>query len=189
MSPQAFSDLEPISKAAKRLRKHPRTLMRWTEKARRPAIHPAWARSVSPYSDNRRLAAYARQAKNRNLEADAVEIRLRATRKLDQLRQAQKETIGLSAGTRGSRVKGARVDDKPTLASQGIDKNLAHQARTLGKLTDDEFEKEVTKERAKAKRASQRRDRKAGVESDDKAQAKISRLYRGCPTASCCRAS
>ena len=32
MSPQAFSDLEPISKAAKRLRKHPRTLMRWTEK-------------------------------------------------------------------------------------------------------------------------------------------------------------
>jgi hypothetical protein len=55
MSPQAFSDLEPISKAAKRLRKHPRTLMRWTEKARRPAIHPAWVRSVSPYSDNRRL--------------------------------------------------------------------------------------------------------------------------------------
>ena len=45
MSPQAFSDLEPISKAAKRLRKHPRTL----------TIHPAWARSVSPYSDNRRL--------------------------------------------------------------------------------------------------------------------------------------
>jgi hypothetical protein len=24
------------------------------------------------------------------------------------------------------------VDDKPTLASQGIDKNLAHQARVLG---------------------------------------------------------
>jgi hypothetical protein len=27
-----------------------------------------------------------------------------------------------------------RVDDKPTLASQGIDKNLAHQARLRGGL-------------------------------------------------------
>jgi hypothetical protein len=49
--------------------------------------------------------------------------RMRATRRLDQLRQAQKETVGLSVGTRGSPIKGARVDDKPTLASQGIDKN------------------------------------------------------------------
>ena len=67
------------------------------------------------------MAAYARQARSRELEADAIEICLRATRRLDQLRQAQKETIGLSAGTRGSRVKGARVDDKPTLASQGLE--------------------------------------------------------------------
>jgi hypothetical protein len=37
--------------------------------------------------------------------ADAVEIRMRATRRLDQLRQVQKETVGLSAGARGSRVK------------------------------------------------------------------------------------
>ena len=173
MSPQAFSDLEPISKAAKRLRKHPRTLMRWTEKARRPAIHPAWARSVSPYSDNRRLAAYARQAKNRNLEADAVEIRLRATRKLDQLRQAQKETIGLSAGTRGSRVKGARVDDKPTLASQGIDKNLAQQARVLGKLSDEGFEKAVTKTRAKVTHRCARKRTKSEREATIEANRQI----------------
>jgi hypothetical protein len=58
-------------------------------------------------------------------KADAIEIRMRATRRLDQLRQAQKETVGLSAGARGSRVKGARVDDKPTLASQGLDKILS----------------------------------------------------------------
>jgi hypothetical protein len=64
------------------------------------------------------MTAYARLAKNRELEADAIEIRMRATRRLDQLRQAQKETVGLSAGARGSREKGARVDDKPTLASQ-----------------------------------------------------------------------
>jgi hypothetical protein len=86
------------------------------------------------------MAAYARQAKNRDLEADAVEIRLRATRRLDQMRQAQKQSIGLSVGTKGSRIKGARVDEKPTLASQGIDKNLAHQGRVLGALSDEKFE-------------------------------------------------
>jgi hypothetical protein len=58
---------------------------------------------------------------------------MRATRRLDQLRQgAEGNCVGLSAGVRGSRVKGARVDDKPTLASQGIDKNLAHQGRMRG---------------------------------------------------------
>jgi hypothetical protein len=39
------------------------------------------------------MAAYARLAKNRELEADAIEIRMRATRRLDQLRQTQKETV------------------------------------------------------------------------------------------------
>jgi len=93
------------------------------------------------------MAAYARQAKNRDLEADAVEIRMRATRRLDQLRQVQKETVGLSAGARGSRVKGARVDDKPTLASQGLDKNLAHQARLLGAMDEAAFERKVAEAR------------------------------------------
>jgi hypothetical protein len=94
------------------------------------------------------MAAYARLAKNRELEADAIEIRMRATRRLDQLRQAQRETAGLSAGARGSRVKGARVDDKPTLASQGLDKNLAHQARLLGAIDEAAFERKVAEARA-----------------------------------------
>src|SRR6516164_1901245 len=38
------------------------------------------------------MATYARQAKNHDMEADAIEIRLRATRRIDQLRQAR--TLG-----------------------------------------------------------------------------------------------
>ena len=47
---------------------------------------------------NAAMRAYAKQAKNRDLEADAVEIRLRAIRRLDQLRQAQAASIGLATG-------------------------------------------------------------------------------------------
>jgi hypothetical protein len=63
------------------------------------------------------------------------------------MRLAQKETVGLSAGARGSREKGARVDDKPTLASQGLDKNLAHQARLLGAMDEAAFERKVAEAR------------------------------------------
>jgi hypothetical protein len=98
----------------------------------------AEARSVDEVKDIHdkavAMAAYARQAKNKDLEADAVEIRMRATRRLDQLRQAQKETVGLNTGTRGQLSGGLKVNppgkDKPTLRSQGIDKNLAQQGRT-----------------------------------------------------------
>jgi hypothetical protein len=53
---------------------------------------------------------------------------MRATRRLDQLRVAQKEAVGLNQGVRWVGDKPAE-DARPTLASQGIDKNLAHQAR------------------------------------------------------------
>lgn len=103
------------------------------------------AKSIDEVKDIRdkgvAMAAYARQAKNRELEADAIEIRMRATRRLDQLRQAQKETVGLAtpSGTNQHRVI-EKPDARPTLASQGIDKNLAHQARTLGSLSEERFE-------------------------------------------------
>ena len=87
----------------------------------------AEARSVDEVKDIRdkavAMACYARQAKNRDLEADAVEIRMRATRRLGQLRQAQKETIGLNTGAKGigtskggkthTRVPGHRQEPRP----------------------------------------------------------------------------
>jgi N6-adenosine-specific RNA methylase IME4 len=105
------------------------------------------------------IKAYAKQAKNRDLEADAVEIRMRATRRLDQLRQAQKETIGLATGgEHGGRAGLGGVRKTPsivraTLASQGIDKNLAKQARALGALSEERFEETVSRARDAVSRA------------------------------------
>ena len=90
-------------------------------------------------------AAYARLAKNRELEADAIEIRMRATRRLDQLRQAQKETVGLAKP--GRKKNGLRENPIPTLASQGLDKNLAHQARLLGAMDEAAFARKVAEAR------------------------------------------
>ena len=117
----------------------------------------AEARSVDEVKDIRdkmvAMAAYARQAKNRDLEADAVEIRMRATRRLDQLRQTQKETVGLNPGGRPVKSGVSETPVLPTLASQGIDKNLAKQARVLGALSDDKFEQAVTDAREATTRA------------------------------------
>ena len=44
------------------------------------------------------MKAYARQAKNHTMEADAIEIRMRATRRMDQMRQDQKATVGTGEG-------------------------------------------------------------------------------------------
>lgn len=82
------------------------------------------------------MAAHAQQAKNKDLEADAVEIRMRATRKLDQLRQAQKQTVGLSQGGRPAKTGLSENPVLSTLAMQGIDKNLTHQARVLGAMDE-----------------------------------------------------
>jgi N6-adenosine-specific RNA methylase IME4 len=89
------------------------------------------------------MKAYARQAGNRDLEADAVEIRMRATRRMDQMRQDQKKTVGLNKGARGIGTK-VRGDSNPTLAEAGIGKNLAKEGRKLGALSEPEFAKAVT---------------------------------------------
>lgn len=127
------------------------------------------AKSVDEAKDIRdkavAMAAYARQAKNRDLEADAIEIRMRATRRLDQLREAQKDTIGLAKGGRPYQVTGVSITPvKATLASQGIDKNLAKQARTLGALSEAKFETVVADARDAVSRAVRTVMRAADIE-------------------------
>lgn len=118
----------------------------------------AEARSIDEVKDIRdkavAIAAYAKQANNRTLEADAAEIRMRATRRLGELIEEQKETIGLNRGAAaGGGKNGSRGvfktprDLRPTLASQGIDKNLAKQARRLAALPEEKFQEAISNAR------------------------------------------
>jgi hypothetical protein len=102
------------------------------------------------------VRAYAKQAKNRQLELDAAEIRIRAERRLGELMQAQADTVGVNTGGRPKtglekNPVSTRVAEKPaSLAEAGIDKNLAHRARTYAAVPEQKFEKLLTDKRKRA---------------------------------------
>jgi hypothetical protein len=75
------------------------------------------------------IPAAARIAKDKQLEIDASEIRMRAERRLGEMLVEQKQGEGLNKGTRsqlkgdvpvGGTVKEPPTDDTPTLADIGI---------------------------------------------------------------------
>lgn len=88
------------------------------------------------------MRAYAKQAKNRQLEIDASEIRLRAERRIGELMAAQRDAGLMSTGGRPSEtgLQTNPVSAPPSLAEVGIDKNLADRARKYAAIPDDEFE-------------------------------------------------
>src|SRR5881394_4255621 len=92
------------------------------------------------------MRAYARQAKDRSLEADAFEIRSRAERRLGELLRAQKATVGFAKGgqpyqSTPSAKEG--VGPAPTLADAGIDYKLSARAQRLAMLSDAEFRRVI----------------------------------------------
>jgi hypothetical protein len=93
------------------------------------------------------MACYARQAKNKNLEADSNEIRIRAERRLGEMMDEGKADRAAHGGDRRSKVPEEPL--KPTLVEIGIHKKLAHRARVLGRLSDREFEAVVKENRAR----------------------------------------
>jgi hypothetical protein len=105
------------------------------------------------------MAVYALQAKNIELKAEAEVIRLYAERRLGQMMQEQKNTVGLNTGTAGKgrpKIGGVsetppKKDDRLTLAAAGIDKNLAKAARKKAAKSEAEFEEEVAAKRAEAR--------------------------------------
>ena len=100
------------------------------------------------------MKVYARQAKNLTLEADCVAIRMRATRRLGELMQAQKATVGLAKGGQPYQKKatGGKIPPVATLAEAGIGKDLVKEARKLGTLAKDDFETKVEERRAQVPR-------------------------------------
>jgi hypothetical protein len=88
-----------------------------------------------------RNPAYDKVMKARR-EADA---RMRAVKRPDDPMKAQKKTAGLAKGADASSGQvGAKCElSRPTIASQGIDKSLSHQARVLGTISDDKFEQAI----------------------------------------------
>lgn len=97
------------------------------------------------------LTAYARAAKDKQLEADAAEIRMRVERKLGLLMQAQKEEVGFhkGGGDQRSDQRGFKNPaDPPTLAEAGIDKNLAKKARNEAAKTEEQFEEDVAEKKS-----------------------------------------
>jgi hypothetical protein len=94
------------------------------------------------------IAAYAAKAKKFEIKSTAEEIKARAERKLGQMIQEQKETIGLNKGGRPKTGLARNlVSTKPTLAEAGIDKNLAHRARRQAAKSEEEFEADIAEKR------------------------------------------
>jgi len=97
------------------------------------------------------MKAYAKQAKDRQLEVDASEIRIRAERRLGEMIRTQKEGRGLNQGAQGSVVTGTtRVpvkDDRPTLADVGIDKKLSSRSQAIASIPEEDFEETLAEHR------------------------------------------
>lgn len=94
------------------------------------------------------MQAYGRIAKDKTLEVDAAEIRLRAHRRLGELLAQQKSGDGLNRGGRpadetGRQQRPVSEPAVPTLAEAGISKDLSSRAQKLAAVPDEEFEREV----------------------------------------------
>lgn len=103
------------------------------------------------------MRAYARQAKNKVLEIDAAEIRIRAERRLGEMIVAQKQTVGLNKGGRPPKT-GLQENpvSPPTLAEAGIDKNLADRARKIAAVPEAKFEGMVGEWRERVEQENER---------------------------------
>jgi chromosome segregation ATPase len=92
------------------------------------------------------MQAYQRMAKDKTLELDAAEIRIRAERRLGEMIAEQKAETGLAKPgvkpTANSVVTHDRIEI-PKLSDVGISKDLSSRAQKLAAVPAAEFEAEV----------------------------------------------
>ena len=111
----------------------------------------AEARRIDEVKDIRDKAVamqvYAKRARNTKLIADATAIKKRAERRLGEMMEEIRQAGKLAKPPGGSkkRPRKDRVFKKPdpSLATQGIDKNLADRARKAAALPAKDFEESV----------------------------------------------
>lgn len=103
------------------------------------------------------MQAYGRMAKDKTMEVDAAEIRIRAERRLGEMIAAQKAATGLAKPGPKSLVT---HEGSPKLADAGISYDLSSRAQKLAAVPEAEFEAEVGQWRdrvsAEGKRVSAR---------------------------------
>jgi phage N-6-adenine-methyltransferase len=85
------------------------------------------------------LRAYARQAKNKELEIDAAEIRIRAERRLGQLLRQTEKAKGRLLRGRQQRPREAVA----TLAEVGVSKDLSSRAQKLADVPEVVFDRKL----------------------------------------------
>jgi N6-adenosine-specific RNA methylase IME4 len=98
------------------------------------------------------LKEYARRASDRTGEIDFAEIRFHAERRLGEMIAAQKQTVGLNAGTRGqlkgrdasgAAEKAAPEDTRPTLADVGITSKLSSHSQKMAAIPEEQFQARI----------------------------------------------
>lgn len=97
---------------------------------------------------NRAMAMklYAKQAHDKSLELDALEIRMRAERRLGEMMRDQPKDHG--GGDTSTGVRKTPVQSPIKFAEAGIDKNLAKRARKLAAMPEDKFETMLADEKS-----------------------------------------
>jgi hypothetical protein len=116
------------------------------------------------------MKIYAKQAKDRELEANAIEIRARAERRLGEMMAVQPKAKG--AKEPGTKRGTTRDSEKPaSLAEAGIDKNLAQRGRVAAAKSEKDFEDDVKKQREAV--VSKRKPRKSREERRKEHEAAI----------------
>ena len=92
------------------------------------------------------MRLYGRMAKDKTLEMDAAEIRMRAERRLGQMLAEQKAAGGMNKGQLKQGPALVNNEDgkaSPTLADVGISYDLSSRAQKMAAVPEAEFEAEV----------------------------------------------
>jgi phage N-6-adenine-methyltransferase len=105
------------------------------------------------------IQEYARRAKNKILEVDATELRIRAERKLGEILAPMPKATGTAGTGRpklGSSKKEPPKNTTPTLSDLGIDKKLSSRSQKLANQPVENFEANVCKWRANAEKKNEK---------------------------------